>query len=262
MLFLGVQKEWGILMPQLPLEFRNCLFDINMEELVTKGAWFTWSNRRGGGGANMSKIDRVVVNASWLDTFPDSEALAHSPGISDHCSLLVTVCKDVNCKKPFKFFNFWMKHHKFKELVSSSWSIPISGSAMLRVSLKLKRLKPILSDLNATCFSNISGRVVEARQNLEHFQRLCNQSSIDQDTNRSKIFLSNLSFQNTTKAQLLQTNKRLNLFCFKGLLRPLMFQLAILNLTFILPPPPLFLSRTIITNLANISFRKRNGRRR
>lgn len=82
----------------------------------------------------------------------------------------------LTAKNLFKFFNFWMKHHKFKELVSSSWSIPISGSAMLRLSLKLKRLKPILSDLNATCFSNISGRVVEGRQNLEHFQRLCSQN--------------------------------------------------------------------------------------
>lgn len=30
-------------------EFRQCLFAINMEELITRGAWFTWSNRRGGG---------------------------------------------------------------------------------------------------------------------------------------------------------------------------------------------------------------------
>ncbi|KAI8550743.1 hypothetical protein RHMOL_Rhmol06G0131900 [Rhododendron molle] len=70
-----------------------------MEELITRGAWFTWTNRRGGAGANMSRLDRVIVNASWLDVFPESEALVHSPGISDHCSLLVSVLHVVPCKK-------------------------------------------------------------------------------------------------------------------------------------------------------------------
>ncbi|XP_058189338.1 uncharacterized protein LOC131306924 [Rhododendron vialii] len=143
-------------------EFRKCLFNINMKDLITRGAWFTWSNRRGGGGANMSRIDRVVVNAAWMDAFPEAEALAHYP----------VVC----CKKPFRFFNFWMKHHKFKSLVSDSWVQPVSGSAMLRLSLKLKRLKPVLWDLNANCFSNISGRVGDARQTMETLQDLCNQN--------------------------------------------------------------------------------------
>lgn len=52
-------------------EFNQCLIDINMEELATRGSWFTWSNKRGGGGANMSRIDRVLVNGDWLDMFPN-----------------------------------------------------------------------------------------------------------------------------------------------------------------------------------------------
>ena len=43
-------------------EFSQCLVDIEMEELPTRGCWFTWSNKQGGGGANMSRIDRVLVN--------------------------------------------------------------------------------------------------------------------------------------------------------------------------------------------------------
>lgn len=157
-------------------EFNQCLLDINMEELATRGSWFTWSNKRGGGGANMSRIDRVLVNGDWLDMFPESEALAYVPGISDHCSLLVTVFKEVACKKPFRFFNFWMKHHQFKELVQNSWLLPVTGSPMVRLSLKLRRLKPVLRDLNANCFSNISGRVMEARTQMENLQNLCSQN--------------------------------------------------------------------------------------
>ncbi|KAH7840355.1 hypothetical protein Vadar_015873 [Vaccinium darrowii] len=166
---------------QAASEFRQCLFEINMEEMVTRGFWFTWTNRRGGGGANMSKIDRVLVNASWLDHFTESEAMAHAPGISDHCSLLVTVLKEVVCRKPFRFFNFWMKHHKFKDIVQNSWAVPVAGSAMFRLSMKLKRLKPVLRDLNHTCFSNISGRVEEAKQHMAHLQLLCAQNVGDEN---------------------------------------------------------------------------------
>ncbi|KAH7863070.1 hypothetical protein Vadar_012922 [Vaccinium darrowii] len=160
-------------------EFRQCLLATNMEEMITRGFWFTWTNCRGGGGTNMSRIDRVLVNNSWLDVFPDTEALAHAPGISDHCSLLVTVLKEVAYRRPFRFFNFWMKHHQFKVLVRTSWDAPLNGSAMFRLTMKLKRLKPVLRELNKKCFSNISHRVVEARQHMDALQLLCAQNAGD-----------------------------------------------------------------------------------
>lgn len=85
----------------------------------------------------------MVINSGWLDLFPESEAIAHVRGISDHCSMLVSVFEEPRCKKPSRFFNFLMKHHQFKDLALSSWVQPQSGSAMLRLSLKLKRLKPV-----------------------------------------------------------------------------------------------------------------------
>lgn len=159
----------------------------------------------------MSRIDRVVVNAAWMDAFPNSEALAHSPGISDHCSLTVTVCKEDSCKKPFRFFYFWMKHHSFKDLVSDSWIKPISGSAMLRLSLKLKRLKPNLRDLNANCFSNISGRVVEARQHMESLQARCTQHIRDenlknQEVEAVKVFMELSAVEESFKKQKSRVN--------------------------------------------------------
>lgn len=105
-------------------EFCQCLIDINMEELVSRGCWFTWSNKRGGGGDNLSRIDRVVINSGWLDLFPESEAIAQVPGISDHCSMLVSVFEEPRCKKPSRFFNFLMKHYQFKDLALSSWVQP------------------------------------------------------------------------------------------------------------------------------------------
>ncbi|KAG5535781.1 hypothetical protein RHGRI_023523 [Rhododendron griersonianum] len=78
------------------------------------------SNKRGGGGDIKSKLDRVLINASWLDVFPESETTFLAPGISDHSFILVSVLPGISRKTPFKFFSFWMKHAEFKEELQKS----------------------------------------------------------------------------------------------------------------------------------------------
>lgn len=107
------------------LSFNQRLRDIEMEELASKGPWFTWSNKRGGLGDNKSRLDRVLVNEEWLNTFKDAETVIFSPGISDHCSLVVTMLPGVTRHRPFKFYNFWMGHNLFKSTVSDSWNEPV-----------------------------------------------------------------------------------------------------------------------------------------
>lgn len=161
-------------------DFNNCLEDLEMEDLPTKGFWFSWSNKRGGLGDNKSKLDRALINPSWLDEFPNAEAVLLAPGVSDHCSLIVTIMPELRCKKPFKFFNFWMKQSSFKDSLAQSWAEPVEGSSMmLRFSLKLRRLKFVLKDLNLRCFSNICSRVAQAREELSQVQSLCFSNPFD-----------------------------------------------------------------------------------
>lgn len=55
-------------------EFNDCLHALELDDLTTKGFWFTWTNKRGGLGDNKSKLDSAMVNASWLSAYPNSEA--------------------------------------------------------------------------------------------------------------------------------------------------------------------------------------------
>ncbi|KAI8572120.1 hypothetical protein RHMOL_Rhmol01G0173700 [Rhododendron molle] len=50
---------------------------------------------------------------------------------------------------------------------------------MLRFSLKLRRLKFVLKDLNFKCFSNICSRVAQAREELSQVQSLCFSNPFD-----------------------------------------------------------------------------------
>lgn len=105
-----------------------------------------------------------MVNPGWFDVFPNSEGVFLAPGVSDHCSLVVSITTDRRRKKPFKIFNFWMKNPNFKEVLVSSWSAPVEGrSPLLQFSLKLRRLNIVLKELNVRYYSNVGARVEQAR---------------------------------------------------------------------------------------------------
>ena len=88
-------------------------------------------------------------------------------------ALVVTILPEVNRRKPFKVFNFWMKNNKFHQVLQDSWNKEVEGSPMLRLCLVLKGLKPELKILNNEYFSNISRRVLEAKVQLEKIQEAC-----------------------------------------------------------------------------------------
>ncbi|GFZ00678.1 hypothetical protein Acr_14g0003130 [Actinidia rufa] len=69
------------------VEFNGCVGDVGTEDLTAKGFFFTWS-RRGG----------------------------------DHCPIAVTILPNVATRKPLKFFDFWMNHPDFANLLGGSWS--------------------------------------------------------------------------------------------------------------------------------------------
>lgn len=125
-------------------DFNSCVEDVEMQELVTKGYWYTWTNKRGGLGSNKSKLDRTFINSAWMDLFRDSEVVGFASGISDHCALVMTVIPNSFRACPFRFYNFWMKDNRFGALLSSSWGQHAVGNPMDMFSLKLKRLKPLL----------------------------------------------------------------------------------------------------------------------
>ncbi|KAL7246796.1 hypothetical protein ACSBR2_001828 [Camellia fascicularis] len=151
--------------------FNSMILDSELEDLSYKGCQFTWSNKRGDGEFITSKIDRVLVNEKWLTVNPNSFAHFLPSGVSDHSPTVVSFCPVVaKSRKPFKFFDFWADHNDFLPRVFDVWRKYIRGSPMFRVCQKLQTLKPILKDLNKREYSEISTRVVLAKDQLLSFQ--------------------------------------------------------------------------------------------
>ncbi|KAG7595163.1 Endonuclease/exonuclease/phosphatase superfamily [Arabidopsis thaliana x Arabidopsis arenosa] len=154
-------------------DFRDCLLDAELSDLVYKGNSFTWWNKSKSRPV-AKKIDRILVNDSWSALFPSSFGLFGAPDFSDHASCGVVLEEAaIKAKRPFKFFNFLLRNPEFLNLIRDSWySLNVVGSAMFRVSKKLKALKKPIKDFSKLNYSNLELRTKEAHDTLLHFQNL------------------------------------------------------------------------------------------
>ncbi|GMP97184.1 hypothetical protein CsSME_00045547 [Camellia sinensis var. sinensis] len=164
-------------------EFNSCILQAELVDLSYGGCQFTWANKRTSGDYIASKIDRVLVNETWLDAFPASFATFLPSGISDHSPVVVHISDKVTSfKKPFKYFDFWVDHEDFSSVVSTIWNQYIQGVPMFRVCQKLKNLKPALKALNKKDFSDITTRVHTSRSEL-----LSAQCKLDKDPSNTSL---------------------------------------------------------------------------
>ncbi|XP_039066047.1 uncharacterized protein LOC120211619 [Hibiscus syriacus] len=115
-------------------EFKDCLEDLEVQDHPFVGPLFTWSNKQDDSYL-ARKLDRILTNSQWLLDFPDSYVEFKAPGVSDHCPGLIWTQNEAQI-----LFN------------------------------KMKRLKPILKELNRNLFSDISVRVAAKRAELESVQ--------------------------------------------------------------------------------------------
>lgn len=113
---------------------------------------------------------RVLSNISWMDLFPNTESSFLAPGVSDHCLIYVTMVPPNRRRKPFKFFNFWVEHPAFGQILHNSWSVSIKGWPMFVLSAKLKRLKGVLKQLNLKYYSNFSRSEMDSTAELYRVQ--------------------------------------------------------------------------------------------
>ncbi|XP_062118996.1 uncharacterized protein LOC133832701 [Humulus lupulus] len=109
------------------------------------GSKFTWSNRQEGADRVYSKIDHGFINEEWTDFIPNTVAEIQWDVLSDHCFILIKALKMGHLGiKPFRFFNCWITHSRFKETVIDNWCKPLTAKGLLGVTRKLLRLKHAL----------------------------------------------------------------------------------------------------------------------
>ncbi|XP_020262214.1 uncharacterized protein LOC109838161 [Asparagus officinalis] len=175
-------------------DFNTFIEDCHLLHLKTVGNFLTWSNKQDCGTRVWCRLDRTLVNSTWIQNYNSSHVEYMSPSLSDHCPALISIYEeDRHGKKPFRFFKMWTKHSNYLPTVSSIWQKQVKGCKMYSVFLKLKNLREVLKDLNRNHFGNISEQVCRAKNALEEVQQKLqidpfNQALISQEKESLSVY--------------------------------------------------------------------------
>ncbi|KAJ0548751.1 putative RNA-directed DNA polymerase [Helianthus annuus] len=163
-------------------EFKDCVESIEVFDVNSSGLHYTWTNKQQNQRAVFKKIDRILGNTKFIDTFHSAAACFRPYRLSDHTPGILVLPNITREKpKPFKFVNLLADKEGFEEEVKRIWSLDIQGVNMFKIVKKLKLLKTPLRKLMKQQ-GNLHENVIRARKEVDECQ-----SAIDNDPTNSEL---------------------------------------------------------------------------
>ncbi|GJY12395.1 hypothetical protein Tco_0381704 [Tanacetum coccineum] len=125
-------------------EFKECVEEIEVLDVVSTGLQFTWNQKPKMNDGILKKIDRVMVNLEFNDTFMGAHAIFMPYRISDHALAVLKIpLTNKMERRPFIFTNLLVHNNSFKNVVQEGWATHVSRFFMFQVVKKLKLLKKL-----------------------------------------------------------------------------------------------------------------------
>ncbi|XP_060211804.1 uncharacterized protein LOC132639369 [Lycium barbarum] len=103
------------------------------------------------------KYGGLSVRNQFLQTvYPNIDIQHLVRSGSDHASMLISYAGNSEpFRKPFKFLNFWVKHHTFLDIVKENWDVDFMANPFSLFHFKLKKIKAALVIWSKNTFGNI-----------------------------------------------------------------------------------------------------------
>ncbi|KAL0444647.1 UNVERIFIED_CONTAM: LINE-1 retrotransposable element O protein [Sesamum latifolium] len=152
-------------------EFREFISEAALVHLPFTGCPYTWHNCSEGNRSLWRRLDRVLVNNTWLEMWPHSSYLSALPQTSDHSPLVLLGAERRPEGGVFRFDNFLTTQPGFLNSVRQVWCHRIYGTKMYGVVRKLKALKPVFR-AQRKAKGDLSNNVSLAKEFLEKAQAL------------------------------------------------------------------------------------------
>nr|GFB67537.1 hypothetical protein [Tanacetum cinerariifolium] len=199
-------------------DFRDCVEEIDVEDIAMTGLNFTWNKKPGDDGGLLKKLDRVLGNSHFMSIFPLSYAHFLPFMLSDHTPAVLVMPKISKAKpKPFKVYNYLTDKDDFIPIVRNVWNSKIDGFAMFSLVSKLKLLKKPLRKLNFEQ-GNLFENVVRLRADLAAVQSSMNvlgqSSNVIPFSNPDSLFVKNLPISEALNLVRVISNEEIKLALF------------------------------------------------
>lgn len=106
--------------------FASFIIDCGLIDIGVKGLPFTWE------GSNISqRLDRLLFNQKWLETFSQNEVTHGIKRCSDHRPLILCYnILSVPKSSQFRFQDMWLLHPDFKPGIKNHWDLPARNRGM------------------------------------------------------------------------------------------------------------------------------------
>ncbi|KAK5836253.1 hypothetical protein PVK06_012027 [Gossypium arboreum] len=126
----NLKKEGGRRKPQTLMDdFRAVVDDLSLVDLKTDNGWFTWVNNREGTAMVKERLDRFLISANDVASFPFIETKVIRQSNSDHDAIVL----DIEGRKPsmepkdarlnFRYDICWAKEAEAKNIIKKAWKM-------------------------------------------------------------------------------------------------------------------------------------------
>ncbi|XP_057251794.1 uncharacterized protein LOC125498534 [Beta vulgaris subsp. vulgaris] len=170
----------------------ECITECQITDVKATGRYYTWCNKQDGDKRVFSRIDRVLANQLWMDSYDNAEVHILPEGEYDHTPLLVCVYPDMSLKKPFRFCNYWCQHDSLLMIVKKEWETQISSCVMYRllqnlknIKLALRRMKTLGWDDAEIAVSKTKARLIEIQDAMHENPRDTSLSTAEKEAQSS-----------------------------------------------------------------------------
>ncbi|GJS50114.1 RNA-directed DNA polymerase, eukaryota, reverse transcriptase zinc-binding domain protein [Tanacetum coccineum] len=152
-------------------EFRECIGDIEVEDILSSRFQFTWTKSlKNPNCKTLKKLDRIMINEIFLEKYSQTHGVFLPYLISDHSPAILRIPNAVNAKKKaFRFSNFVTDKREFLPIVRDVWQVEIEGFMMYQVVKKLKLMKARLNHLSWQN-GDVFDRVTKLKEQLKSVQ--------------------------------------------------------------------------------------------
>ncbi|KAL2237629.1 UNVERIFIED_CONTAM: hypothetical protein Sindi_0954600 [Sesamum indicum] len=127
-------------------EFNICIQNAGLLPLPMQGEWYTWHNCSANPRNLWKRLDRMLINDTWMDRFSTSFYTSLTPRTSDHSPLVLYGDSRQHYGGMFRFDNYLALSPEFIPSVQQVWQHNIIGVPMYAVTRKLKALKPVFRE--------------------------------------------------------------------------------------------------------------------
>ncbi|GAA0167995.1 hypothetical protein LIER_22818 [Lithospermum erythrorhizon] len=131
-----------------PVEEVRSLVSVEPRDIggdASGGNTFTWC-RNWSNNSLLRRLDRVLCNEALLEKMANCEVNIPSASISDQCPMDIIIHQDRLMEpKPFRFFEFWIKHESYDSIVKEAWEGVEEGNGLSVLQSKLKKMRALES---------------------------------------------------------------------------------------------------------------------